>query len=543
MHQALQISEILRTIFRWCDKPSNVSNAIVCKSWQNDALDLVWEEIPDIRHIFEFLGLFSTEQLDRPVTHEHWNLFQERYAWRVHKIVCCNADWGQTPLLDTFARLQHFTPAFPNLKQLIWTVRLDGGDEYSHRSVVFMHPNVEHFEFSITHNDVALGTLKQYMRAVSKHMPGLKRLYVSAPQDIDEALTTSLAAFVADMPALESLSLPGVFDPSSLLKALSSRSYSLNTLQFMRHHGRSGVVQMSLLTPPSVFRTLQQLSIAVPYQTLAHFIRGSCSSVSHLTNLSVSSTSSQAENPSAVKDLLEVVAKELPSMKEVELTFDPEFFPNPDSPPENLTMADVIHFAHIEPIVSCTGITRFQIAHPYPLVFHGQDLERIASAWPTLRSLILSEGPVYSEALQNDPECPHLDLRALLPFSRNCTSLEELRLCVKPTYVGDEQDIIPFQPLAQFSPGSRWCEGSDEEILDVALFLSKLLPPRCQVEFESRWLSEESRDKWDRSWNEVKKNRRCVEELGRRNGDSKRWRQLPKAKDTKAKDTKDTTTD
>ncbi|KAL0058910.1 hypothetical protein AAF712_014392 [Marasmius tenuissimus] len=533
MHQALQISEILRTIFRWCDKPSNVSNAVVCKPWQNDALDLVWEEIPDIRHIFEFLGLFSTEQLDRPVTHEHWGLFRKRYAWRVHKIVCYNADWGQTPLLDTFARLQHFTPAFPNLKQLIWTVRLDSGDEYSHRSVVLMHPNVEQFDLSITHSDVASETLKQYMRAVSQYLPGLKRLSVTAPSGMDEGLTESLATLVADMPALESISLPGIFDPSSLLKALSSHSPSLKTLQFIRYHENSGVVQMSLLTPPSVLRDLQRLSIAVPYQTLAHFIRGSYESIPGLTSLSVSATSPRAENPSAVKDLLEVVGKELPTVKEVELTFNPEFFSNSDTQPENLTMADVVHFAHIEPIIACASVTRFRIAHPYPLAVHENDLERIASAWPNLQSLVLSEDPVYSEALQDNPEWPHLDLRVLLPFSRHCTSLEELRLSVRPGYVGDEQDILPFQRLTHFSPGGQWCEGGDEEILDVAIFLSQLLPPRCQVEFESRWLSEESRNKWDQSWNEVKKNRRCVEELGRRQGDSKRWRQLPKVEDKK----------
>ncbi|KAL0058911.1 hypothetical protein AAF712_014393 [Marasmius tenuissimus] len=528
MHPALQISEILRTIFRWCDKRSNVSNAVVCRSWQNDGLDLVWEEINDIQHIFKFLGPVAgnPRRFSPPLNYERWNLFRERYAWRVRKLIDGGrVDSSHYPLLDTIARLQDHKPVFPNLKWLVWRSAIGRDDGYGHQSLILMHPNVEKFELSITQTDVPSEVLRQYIHAVSERMPRLKNFHMTMPKSAFDGVAASLASLLKNLPELEFVSLPALSDPSHLLLALASRPRCMKYLDLTRDYKDLGAMQMTSLTRPSVLRDLQHLSIAVSYQTFSHFIRECCDSLPRLTKLSVSSTSPHPEAPSALKDLLESVAGQLPLIKHLELGFSREF--PPDLAP-SVTMANIVHFLHIEPILACTGITHFHIVHPYPLAVEHNELERIALAWPTLRSLTLSDDPKYPDVLLNDPGWPILDLGALLPFTRHCIYIEELHLCVKPVFSGDDQDVQPLRSLTRLSPGGQRCEGGYKEILDVAIFLSQLLPLRCKVEFESQWLSAELRKKWDESWSEVMKGRLYIEELNRRKGEFKRWRQLSK---------------
>lgn len=56
MHKALTLSEILNLIFAFLPRSANATNARVCKTWSDSALDDVWYEIPDVSKVFQALA-------------------------------------------------------------------------------------------------------------------------------------------------------------------------------------------------------------------------------------------------------------------------------------------------------------------------------------------------------------------------------------------------------------------------------------------------------------------------------------------------------
>ncbi|KAL0573170.1 hypothetical protein V5O48_008780 [Marasmius crinis-equi] len=536
MHQALTISEILRSIFQWCDKPSNVSNAVVCKSWQNDGLGLVWEEITNINHIFRSLGPASWDghhqYFDPPLTRQRWDLFQERYAWRVRSLFCGHLQREEYALLDTVARFARSAPVFSSLQSLTWGAGISswaGG--YSHPSITFMHPNVESFKLIMT-DHVPTDLLEQYLWAVSEYMPKLRSLDVTATESSYDALTEVSMTLGEKFAELESLYLPSTPNISTVLKGFASSSTALKRLHFSKHPDGVEVTRMDPLVDSSALQNLQDLSLHIPYQTFTHFIRQSQDPLPRLTRLTV--WSAQEESPSAVKDLLEVVAQRFVKMEIVKALFSPRSSRSPTSP----AISAAIHFSHLEPILRCNSIVHFHVTHPLPVVIRLEELEQLASAWPSLRSLVLSNNSLDHEELPDDPSWPHLDLRALTVLSRSCPYLEELRLRVTPDVGGGEplnddgpeKDIVPFKHLFSFRPGRQSPQGGDEQIIAIAMFLGQILPPGCEIRCDPDCTPGTPGMKGEEGWNEVKKGRRYIEEIHRIKGD-KRWKQVTDKKD------------
>lgn len=56
MHRALEIPELLYTIFAFSDSKSNVNNAVVCRQWSEICLDLLWREVADFRRLARLLA-------------------------------------------------------------------------------------------------------------------------------------------------------------------------------------------------------------------------------------------------------------------------------------------------------------------------------------------------------------------------------------------------------------------------------------------------------------------------------------------------------
>lgn len=55
-HRVLSIPELLQTIFSFGSRASNVSNALVCRSWRELALDQIWHEVDDIYYLLQLLA-------------------------------------------------------------------------------------------------------------------------------------------------------------------------------------------------------------------------------------------------------------------------------------------------------------------------------------------------------------------------------------------------------------------------------------------------------------------------------------------------------
>jgi F-box-like len=60
-HRVLSIPELLQTIFSFGTRASNASNALVCRSWREPALDHFWHEVDDIYYLLQILSPFRQE--------------------------------------------------------------------------------------------------------------------------------------------------------------------------------------------------------------------------------------------------------------------------------------------------------------------------------------------------------------------------------------------------------------------------------------------------------------------------------------------------
>lgn len=59
--RVLSIPELLQTIFSFGSRASNSSNALVCRSWREPALDHVWHEVDDIYYLLQVLAPLRQE--------------------------------------------------------------------------------------------------------------------------------------------------------------------------------------------------------------------------------------------------------------------------------------------------------------------------------------------------------------------------------------------------------------------------------------------------------------------------------------------------
>jgi hypothetical protein len=126
-------------------------------------------------------------------------------------------------------------------------------------------------------------------------------------------------------------------------------------------------------------------------------------------------------------------------------------------------------------LLQCSNITDLSIRHHNPLNIHEIDLERIATALPSITSLQLNPTPTFYYHST-------LSLRALLPLSLHCPELKTLGLFVDTsltTAIQDHDMCKPFNRLEVLNMGTSIIEKSS--CVDVSLFLSDILPSKCAI--------------------------------------------------------------
>ena len=55
--------EILSIIFQCCPLPTNAVCARVCRGWCDPALDALWREIKDVRHLLRLMPAFYEDRV------------------------------------------------------------------------------------------------------------------------------------------------------------------------------------------------------------------------------------------------------------------------------------------------------------------------------------------------------------------------------------------------------------------------------------------------------------------------------------------------
>ncbi|OBZ72752.1 hypothetical protein A0H81_06680 [Grifola frondosa] len=121
-----------------------------------------------------------------------------------------------------------------------------------------------------------------------------------------------------------------------------------------------------------------------------------------------------------------------------------------------------------------------------PLVISYDEIEELASRWPSLEVLMLNCDPM--PALEEPP----IDLRALIPFARHCPNLRQLGLYLSGSAANldeyskeltEKGPLVPFRHLDILSVGLS----TISEPGPVALFLSQLCPLGCEMNAGLSW--------------------------------------------------------
>jgi hypothetical protein len=152
-----------------------------------------------------------------------------------------------------------------------------------------------------------------------------------------------------------------------------------------------------------------------------------------------------------------------------------------DRPLPVLVPENQLSYETIEPVLTFSNLIAFELLHKYPLKITLDEIEELASQWPSLEGLVLNAAPL---TLGEDGFA--LDLRALLPFARHCPRLWKLGLYMNATEAetpSTHSSIEPFCSLRVLSVGTSQAHDRGT----VAAFLSRVCPPGCVLEVGNPW--------------------------------------------------------
>ncbi|KAH9929239.1 uncharacterized protein B0H18DRAFT_874169 [Fomitopsis serialis] len=484
MQRVLDIPEIVEIIFSFLDKKDNINNACVCRKWSDIAADSVWRNIDDITQLLRLLAPLDTPPAVHPLQYytftrmlnaEDWRRF-ERHARRVRKLSYVrapndlNSPYLGGRVLDEIARSRTSINILPNLASLEWC-----SDETRH-SLVFMGPSVK--RFSVYLHESTDYSLSDHFKDVSARMPSLTHLdfaFDFAVRDIEADLIT----LIGELPHLKQLTLPSYSFTSRIVEALSLLP-KLETIQFefWERQGRGDPTDIAVFSPTlreEAFPALWDVNLSAHLPDMTRFIT-SPHAPAHLTSLYVHLPS--AASPSAINEYLTAVAENCQLLERLYMDL---FVPPLPGVPHQPVYAESLSWGDLRPLLLCKHLRVFELTWTLPVLMQQDDVEELASSWPSLRILQLNclPNPVFPLPP------PELTLRALMPFATHCPELEELGLDVDTNAAElafTAHDAAAAAP-PPFRKLKRLCFGLSPiaEPGPVALFLSRMCALGCEI--------------------------------------------------------------
>ena len=127
-----------------------------------------------------------------------------------------------------------------------------------------------------------------------------------------------------------------------------------------------------------------------------------------------------------------------------------------------------INSSELRPLVCCRSLEALHIEVSQKFNLSDEDIEKLASSWPCLRTFILKGKP---------RELPSMTLRGLAPLARDCPRLERVEVQLDATKTAGiaedtEYDDVENTSLVWFFPGASLCGKTKV----VASFLHSIFP-------------------------------------------------------------------
>jgi hypothetical protein len=327
---------------------------------------------------------------------------------------------------------------------------------------MFMHENVKRFMMSLpdqTHQPVYY--LSSYFDDVTFRMPMLTHMELQDNRAMRHGIEHDVLDLIHGLPNLHVIILPPSYLTSRVIEKLSHLS-NLAEIDQSNNFKWVETLELQPSLAEGAFPSLHHLAIMTSFSNVTEFLKFPFFP-SNLTVLRITSLSS--EEPSEVHELSVAVAGNCRLLTTFCLSSMLYSGGNLEEPPTLNTL---------RPLLSCSKMTTFEIVHRLQLSLQLEDIEEIASKWPSLDTLILNNNPVLPL-----PRESQLTLRSLLPFARHCPRLQHLGLFLDASTIDipSAHELQFFQRLKCLSMGSS----SLVEEGRVALFLSRICPIGCRV--------------------------------------------------------------
>ncbi|KAI0701096.1 hypothetical protein BC835DRAFT_1265508 [Cytidiella melzeri] len=492
LNRVLEISEILELIFSFLDKDSHINTVVVCKKWSEIAMNIIWREVDDPRRLLSLLSplditfSFDANAQDGELATRNWWVFCNtpsvdrwgqftRYARRVRSLSLDErnkSDAISSSVFDEMSRSRTTLNVLPNLRDLTWLT--DTADRLR-LSVLFQHEGISHFTVYL-HKTLSV-PLSTFCQEVLLRMPKLTHLDLRFRFPARE-VEDDLVALLDGLKLLKRVVFPVYTITSRILAQLSTLQH-LDTIQFefIESQGHGDLADVEGNWNPQLkegsFPALWDLSLSAKIPAITKFINSDFAPA-QLQSLYIQSLS--ATPAETLSYFLEVLSTRCKLLTHLYMDFftSSSILPTPSEWPR-------LTWETLRPVLSFPRLVSLEVRWDRPLDLTLSDIEEMASKWPSLQILLLNCEPMDMTIP------PNLDLRALLPFAHHCPQLVELGL-----YMTASEDVPvpqlndnvkPFQALQKLCVGESRI--SDEK--HVALFLSQICPPGCEVTYGVSW--------------------------------------------------------
>ncbi|KAF4591290.1 hypothetical protein EYR40_009893 [Pleurotus pulmonarius] len=296
--QVLTTPELIRFVCEYCSSRENYDNALVSKTWSNEALSVLWRDLESLDPLLKLLAPLKVVEDDHYAFKRHirasdWETFQ-KYSWRVHSLRDhFDPGFGFSTFLDIAMSSRPSTALLPNLRQLSYH-----DDEPSFRFIPLLIPtSLNYLQLHLMHDDTDKQpiTSRDTLVYLPKKAMKLEHLVLTVWTAVKAETADKLQLNVV-LPALPELKLveisPCLLTPSCL-RALA------------RLHGLQ-----SLTIPRIEDRTQPSLNV----------IRSPDSSYKPRALRSISVSSYETEGVDSFTRLLDVIALAYPTVEDISLT-------------------------------------------------------------------------------------------------------------------------------------------------------------------------------------------------------------------------------
>lgn len=360
----------------------------------------------------------------------------------------------------------------PALQTFVWHVH---NPDTQLQSMSLMHECIRAFDVQILPRGSYSTQEIDFIWQIGARMPNLTHLTLRRRGPVGE-LEKDICRLVKDLPKLQIVDIPLCGSTNSIMEELS-RLASLQEIALAGpDEGGMGDSTDVMAFSPSLrdgaFPVLRRMSFSALLPAATGFIE-SPFFPRRLTRLYVHAT--DVASPDLLQTFFSAVVRRCPRL--VELAVDFIICPTVSLTVPAPDMDARPSIASFRPLFACQRITSFEFRWDYPLHLKDDDMEEFSLAWPGLEHLMLNSETVIEFTSSA------LTLGALVPFANHCPHLRHLGLYLNADAPPSRTVDQPFKSLQKLSVGASNVTAADS----VALFLSQLCSPICQIVSGLRW--------------------------------------------------------